>query len=173
MRDTIRPLAILVLVSLLGVVGACGTDVSATADTSTAADVSTSADTSTAADEVTVDVVDSGDDSDTGIRLVSADEAAATLASPPDDLVVLDVRTLEEFEEARLADATMIDFYQADFADRLAGLDRDQPYLLYCRSGNRSGQTRAIMEDLGFTNVADVDGGINAWLGNGHPVTSG
>lgn len=98
-----------------------------------------------------------------GIRLVSADQGAAIKADPPADLVILDVRTPEEFAEGHLEGAIMIDFYEPDFADRLAELDPNVPYLLYCRSGNRSGQTTTIMEGLGFTNVADIDGGIGAW----------
>lgn len=105
-----------------------------------------------------------------GVSVVSPDEAAVILAHPPDDLVVLDVRTAEEFAEGHLSEATMLDFYAPDFADRLAGLDRNVPYLVYCRSGNRSGQTRALMDDLGFTQVADVDGGIAAWTDAGLPV---
>ncbi len=91
-------------------------------------------------------------------------------ATEADDVIVLDVRTPEEFEEARLDGAIMIDFYDDDFADQLAGLDRDATYVLYCRSGNRSGQTTSIMADLGFTDVADVDGGIIAWQDAGLPI---
>jgi rhodanese-related sulfurtransferase len=64
----------------------------------------------------------------------------------------------------------MIDFYSPDFADQLAELDPEASYLLYCRSGNRSGRTTEIMADLGFTDVADVDGGILAWTAAGLPV---
>ena len=99
-----------------------------------------------------------------GIRLVSATEGAAIQAGPPEGLIILDVRTPEEFAEGHIDGATMIDFYRDDFADQLADLDPDAPYLLYCRSGNRSGQTTAIMKELGFSNVADIDGGIDAWL---------
>lgn len=117
--------------------------------------------------EAATDVISAG-----GIRVVSADGAAAIQETPPDDLVVLDVRTLEEFQEGHLEDATMIDFYSEDFRAQLENLDKDAPYLLYCRSGNRSGQTRALMEELGFTDVADVDGGILAWVDAGLPVVS-
>lgn len=104
------------------------------------------------------------------IRLVSAADAAALQAAPPDDLVILDVRTPEEFAEGHLEGAILVDFYDEDFEDQLAELDPDVPYLLYCRSGNRSSQTRPIMERLGFRDVADVDGGIVAWLDGDHPV---
>ena len=75
--------------------------------------------------------------------------------------------------EGHIDDAIMIDFYSDDFADQLAGLDPDVPYVLYCRSGNRSGQTLAIMEQLGFTSVQDVDGGALAWQEDGLPLVPG
>lgn len=114
-----------------------------------------------------------GDTSEPGeLRLVSVQEGAEIQAEPPSDLVILDVRTPEEFAEGHLEGAVMIDFYDLDFADQLAELDPDVPYLLYCRSGNRSGQTLALMEELGFTDVADVDGGINQWQAAGLPVVA-
>ncbi len=114
-----------------------------------------------------------GDDPDpptSGVRVVDPAEAAAILDDPPPELVVLDVRTAEEFADGHVAGATMVDFYADDFAERLAGLDPDVPYVVYCRSGSRSGQTRVMMEELGFTDVADVDGGILAWAEAGLPV---
>ncbi len=106
------------------------------------------------------------------LRLVSPAEAAATIADGPEDLVVLDVRTLEEFDEGHLDGAVMLDFYRDDFADELAKLDPDVPYVLYCRSGNRSGQTLAIMDSLGFTEVTEVDGGVVNWQSAGLPLVT-
>lgn len=102
-------------------------------------------------------------DTAAGIRLVTAAEGAEIQANPPTDLVILDVRTPEEFAEGHLEGAVMIDFYNDNFADQLAELDPDVPYLLYCRSGNRSGQTAALMTTLGFSDVADINGGVIAW----------
>jgi rhodanese-related sulfurtransferase len=108
-----------------------------------------------------------------GLSTISAADAAAIADAPPADLVVLDVRTPEEFAEGHLEGAVLVDFYDADFADQLAALDPDVPYLLYCRSGNRSGQALGVMEQLGFTSVANLDGGIVAWSGAGLPVAGG
>jgi rhodanese-related sulfurtransferase len=108
-----------------------------------------------------------------GIRIVSANDGAAIQTDPPADLVVLDVRTPEEFAAGHLDGATMLDFYEPDFADRLAELDPDVPYLLYCRSGNRSGQTAQLMREFGFTDVAEIDGGIVAWDAAGLPTVGG
>jgi rhodanese-related sulfurtransferase len=107
-----------------------------------------------------------------GISTVSVDQAAAIVENPPDDLVVLDVRTPEEFAEGHLDGAVLVDFYATDFVDQLAALDTDVPYLVYCRSGNRSGETLGVMEQLGFSSAVDVDGGIVAWSGAGLPVTT-
>ena len=107
-----------------------------------------------------------------GLRIVTPDEAAQIQANPPADLVILDVRTAEEFQEGHLEGAVMLDFYRDDFADELAKLDPDVPYVLYCRSGNRSGQTLAIMDSLGFTEVTEVDGGVINWQTAGLPLVT-
>ena len=108
-----------------------------------------------------------------GISTISVDAAAAITDNPPDGLVVLDVRTPEEFAEGHLDGAVLVNFYDADFAEQLAALDTDVPYLVYCRSGNRSGQALGVMEQLGFASAVDVDGGIVAWTDAGLPVTTG
>jgi rhodanese-related sulfurtransferase len=87
-------------------------------------------------------------------------------------LVVLDIRTPEEFNEARLADAIMVDFYADDFADQLDALDKDVPYVMYCRSGNRSSEAVTTMKDLGFVEVYEIDGGIVNWSERGYPIES-
>lgn len=107
-----------------------------------------------------------------GVRVVSAADAAATIDEAPADLVVLDVRTPEEFAEGHIEGATMLDFYRDDFGEQLAQLDPDVPYVVYCRSGNRSSQTREMMVELGFSDVEDVDGGILAWAGAGLPIVT-
>lgn len=108
-----------------------------------------------------------------GIRVVTPEQAAETIADPPADLVILDVRTQEEFDEGHIEGAVILDFHRDDFADELAKFDPDVPYVLYCRSGNRSSGTREIMADLGFQSVRDVDGGIVGWQASGLPVMTG
>lgn len=98
-----------------------------------------------------------------GVRVIDIDRAAELHQDLTKGLVVLDVRTPEEFATGHLAGAVMIDFNGPEFEAQIDVLDRDTPYLLYCRSGNRSGQARALMEQLGFVDVADIDGGILAW----------
>ena len=86
------------------------------------------------------------------------------------DAVLLDIRTPEEHAEARIGGSENIDFYESDFADRLAELDPEGTYVVYCRSGNRSGQAMEIFRDLGFNEVYEIDGGIINWYDSGYPV---
>ena len=111
------------------------------------------------------------DQADAQLTTVSADEAAVVLEDPPEGTVVLDVRTPEEFAEGHLDGAVMLDFYEPDFADQLARLDANTPYVLYCRSGNRSGETLTLMGQMGFTDVTEIDGGVIAWQQAGLPIT--
>lgn len=112
------------------------------------------------------------DQANAQLTTVSADEAAVVHEDPPEGMVVLDVRSPEEFAEGHLEGAVMIDFYAPDFAEQLAQLDGNTPYLLYCRSGNRSGETLTLMRQMGFTDVTEIDGGITAWREAGHQVTT-
>lgn len=104
------------------------------------------------------------------LETVSPIEASSIIEAGPADLIVLDVRTPEEVAEGHLADAVNLDFYATDFENQLDALDKDAPYVLYCRSGNRSGSTIDLMKDLGFTDVHEVDGGILSWLEAGLPI---
>lgn len=106
-----------------------------------------------------------------GVRTQPAGDAASLLDDP--DVIVLDIRTPEEVAEARLpADVVNLDFYEDDFAEQLAALDPDASYLMYCRSGNRSGTTRALLSELGFRDVVDIEGGIIEWAEAGLPITN-
>ncbi len=114
----------------------------------------------------------SSDTTTQSIELVSPADAAQVIADAPEGLVVLDIRTPDEFNAARLADAIMVDFYADDFASQLDTLDKDVPYVMYCNSGNRSSEAVKTMEDLGFVEVYAIDGGIVNWYDQGYPIES-
>jgi phage shock protein E len=103
---------------------------------------------------------------------IGVDQAIERLLAPPDGMVLIDMRTPEEFDSGHLEGATLLDFYEPEFADKLAELDRQTPYLIYCRSGNRSGQALTLMEELGFTDVADIGGGVLAWQAEGQSLAT-
>ena len=87
-----------------------------------------------------------------GVRTVSASEAVKVLESR----VVIDVRGPDEVAEGAIVGATVLDFNAGEFQAKIGDYDRNAAYLVYCRSGNRSGQAVAIMKELGFTDVIDA-----------------
>ena len=93
---------------------------------------------------------------------LSPDEFRARLAEPvparAGNAVVLDVRTPAEYAHGHLRGARLVDALSPDFAREVEKLDRDRPYFLYCRSGNRSGRAARVMRDLGFQEVYNVGG---------------
>ncbi len=96
---------------------------------------------------------------------LTQEEWAAQLAAD-EQAVVLDVRTKAEVAEGIIPNAINIDIYQGqDFIFDLEELDKEKNYYVYCRSGNRSAQACAIMNQLGFENAYNLLGGITEWTG--------
>jgi len=84
---------------------------------------------------------------------------------------LLDVRTLEEWNEARLKGAIRIDVNADGFLEKAkAQLDPAKPLLVYCRSGKRSATAAQQLRAAGFTNVRELRGGILAWTEANKPV---
>ena len=107
---------------------------------------------------------------DSKLELTSAADVAEIVDAPPADLVILDIRTPEEFSAGHLAGAINIDYYAADFEAQLSGLDLNVPYVMYCNSGNRSSNALPLMDSIGFEEVYELDGGIQAWYSAGNPI---
>jgi rhodanese-related sulfurtransferase len=79
------------------------------------------------------------------------------------DFVIIDIRTPQEYADGYIEGAINVDFYAADFEQQLDQLDKNEIYLVYCRSANRSGQAMPVFERLGFTTVYNMLGGIVQW----------
>ncbi|WP_394751213.1 rhodanese-like domain-containing protein [Spongiimicrobium salis] len=80
---------------------------------------------------------------------------------------ILDVRTPEEVEEGYIPGATNIDIYLGEgFLEELEKLDKSKNYYVYCRSGARSGQACALMNNAGFANAYNLEGGFMNWAGD-------
>jgi molybdopterin/thiamine biosynthesis adenylyltransferase/rhodanese-related sulfurtransferase len=85
--------------------------------------------------------------------------------------VIVDVRETEEFSVGHLPGARHVP--RAYLESRIEGVvpDRDAHLVLYCASGNRSAYAaRTLVEDLGYTNVESMTGGITLWKDRGYAV---
>ncbi len=92
--------------------------------------------------------------------------AAAKLLAGKDEKqrpIIIDVRTIQEFDEGHLKGARQIDYLNDDFDLRIGKLDRNKAYLVHCRSGGRSTNSLGVWKKLGFKRVYHLDGGFLAW----------
>lgn len=83
-----------------------------------------------------------------------------------DGAVIIDVRTPQEWDEGIIAGAKKLDIMDTqNFVSELEKMDKNTPYFMYCRSGNRSGQACQLMEQMGFNEAYNLVGGILEWKG--------
>lgn len=97
-----------------------------------------------------------------------------SIAQSEQEVILLDVRTPQEFSTRHAVGA--INLPLADFQpDRLVserGLVADQPIYVICKSGRRAESARRLLQDAGFTQVWNVQGGTDAWHAAGLPTRS-
>ncbi len=88
------------------------------------------------------------------------------LQNETSNVVTIDVRTPEEWAEGIIPESSMLNIMNPQvFVAGLEKLNKEDAFFIYCRSGARSMQACQIMEQYGFNNVTNLDGGIMAWTG--------
>lgn len=76
---------------------------------------------------------------------------------------LVDVRTPKEYKSGYIAGAKNLDFYEDDFAQQIAKLDKSKPVMVYCAKGGRSASAAEQLNQAGFLKVYDLSGGMDAW----------
>ncbi|MEY3636231.1 MAG: hypothetical protein RL147_660 [Actinomycetota bacterium] len=99
---------------------------------------------------------------------LSVSEFSQKITEP--DVIILDVRTPEEFSSGHIEGALNIDFNSGNFANEITRLNPSENYAIYCRSGSRSGQAASIMHKAGFHDVSNLNGGVIDWTNAGLPL---
>jgi rhodanese-related sulfurtransferase len=94
-----------------------------------------------------------------GYQDVSVNEAKQLIDE--NKVVVIDVRTQEEFQEGHIPNAKLLPLQEIE--QRLEELDKDGTYLIVCRSGNRSAEASEILTNNGFANIYNMTGGMGSW----------
>ncbi len=86
----------------------------------------------------------------------------------PVPFLFIDVRTPAEYAEGHVQGAKLIPVQELE--QRLAEVPKEKRVYLYCRSGKRSAAAAKILVKSGFTNIENIEGGIEAWRSAGYPV---
>lgn len=102
-------------------------------------------------------------------RNIPVTEAAELLANDK-TVVVLDIRTPEEFEKGHIQGAKLIDYMADDFESKIGKLNKDVTYLMHCASGGRSGRAMKKFRKAGFKSVLHLKEGFRGWQAAGQPV---
>ena len=86
------------------------------------------------------------------------------------DYILVDVRTIEEYESGHIQDAINFDFYSESFQKEILSIDKSSPIILYCRTQNRSTKTANYLKENGYKEIYVMEGGINSWVKNGNDL---
>ncbi|MGI6608450.1 MAG: rhodanese-like domain-containing protein [Erysipelotrichaceae bacterium] len=92
---------------------------------------------------------------------ITTSEAIEMMESE-EDYIILDVRTLAEYEAGHIKGA--VNFPNENIGNQMLDIlpDKDQLIFVYCRSGNRSKSASLKLAEIGYTNIVEI-GGINLW----------
>jgi rhodanese-related sulfurtransferase len=98
-------------------------------------------------------------------------DVAAQMMKEKAPVLVLDVRTPDEFAEGHIPGAMNVDFLGDDFEKKLAALPADRPLIVHCAAGNRSAKAVAKLAALQkFAQIFHLKSGFNGWKAAGKPV---
>lgn len=100
--------------------------------------------------------------------LITQEQLLELQASRDPELLVLDVRSPEEYAAGHVPGAVNVPYDQV--AERLAEIPKDKDVVLYCRSGRRTGIAAEVLEANGYTRLQHLQGDMEAWVKAGRPV---
>lgn len=106
------------------------------------------------------------------VSQISTDSLAQVLADSLAHFILLDTRTVDEYEVSHIPGAVHLDPNTQDFS-RFDSLNRQVQIVTYCSVGYRSSEIAIRLDDAGFLNVSNVRGSIFKWANEGRPVVRG
>ncbi len=80
-----------------------------------------------------------------------------------ESVVLVDVRTPEEFSAGHLENAMNINWFDADFARQFDAIDKTKTIYLYCKMGGRSAKAQEKLKAMGYQHVVNLEGGYEAY----------
>lgn len=96
------------------------------------------------------------------ITTITAEEMQSLLEA--ENVKLIDVRTEEEYKAGAIPGAQNIDFLSPTFYDDIKSLDKNEPVILYCKTGRRSLNCAEELVKQGFVKIYDLEGGYSKWI---------
>jgi hydroxyacylglutathione hydrolase len=102
--------------------------------------------------------------------LQTTDQVGVESLTTPDHRMIVDVRRTSEWDEGHVPDAHHL--YLGKLVELTKDLPRDTPIAVHCQGGTRSAIAASLLQSHGFTDVANVTGGFDAWKNAGLPIAT-
>jgi thioredoxin len=96
-----------------------------------------------------------------------------TAMSAESDAQILDVRTIDEFQNGHIEGAINADVNSAALQQIASDLNKDKTVFVYCLSGARSASAAEMLKEMGFKSIVNLTGGMLAWRSANLPVATG
>lgn len=103
------------------------------------------------------------------VPLIHSEELSERLAE--NEILILDTRSLEEFQISHLPNALFMDYNTFD-SKKVEGINRNSKIVVYCSVGYRSERIGENLLDMGFTDVRNLYGGIFDWVNHKNTVVN-
>ena len=110
--------------------------------------------------------------SSTSDSAINFDPAAFKAKTQEAEVIVLDVRTAQEFNEGHIENAININVESDTFLSQIESLDKSKSYAVYCRSGRRSADAITKMANQNFTSLVNLNGGVIDWTNAGFALVT-
>jgi len=78
-------------------------------------------------------------------------------------VILIDVRTPEEFEAGHIDNAQNMNWFDKDFTKKMKAIDKKETVYVYCKKGGRSAKAAQLLDSLGYKKVIDLVGGYDAY----------
>ncbi len=100
---------------------------------------------------------------------ITVDSLKSMLSENSSQVTLLDTRQQKEYDVSHLPDARYVGYEDFD-VESVNTIDRDSPLVVYCSVGARSEKIARKLQEEGFTEVANLYGGLFEWVNRGYRV---
>jgi len=101
-----------------------------------------------------------------GVETITADDLKKLQS---EGVTVIDIRTLREYNKGHIPQVVHVDYYSSDFVKAITSF-KNQPIILYCAVGGRSGVASKLLVGEGFKKIYDYSGGFSNWKSLGEKI---
>jgi len=101
---------------------------------------------------------------------IISQEELLELIDGEEEILILDVRSQQEFDEGRVPGAVLVP--HTELVDRIEEISdfMDKPVVVYCQAGGRARMAENNLREAGFSNLLHLDGDMRAWKANARPL---